>query len=416
MTTGEIIIVIIASVLLLGLIAVVALLMKKKPEAPSDRYQFESMGEIKTKIDQVNSTIPLVVSNALGKEMLSVTKSLGEQGESNSLRLSQFRRDISETIDKRFGSLSEQVEKKLNDINKKVEERLEGGFKNTNETFGKVIERLAKIDEAQKNIDKLSSNVVSLQTILEGNQSRGQYGEFQLSMILHNVFGDVVGCYAEQYVLRKGKNQEDDVRPDAVVFLPPPNGMICIDSKFPFQSYRQIFENDNSEGDLLELKRQFRVDVKKHIGDIKNKYIIKGKTAEQALMFIPSDGVFAYMHVELYDLIEEALKSSVIVTSPSTLQAILATMNMLRVNHERSKNLAIITEQLNRLAKDFEKFSGDWEKLSKNISGIKNTKDSLDKRVELMTGKFNRISQGSQPEQIIENDGEAVVNTDIREE
>ena len=237
---------------------------------------------------------------------------------------------------------------------------------------------------------------------IEGNQSRGQYGEYQLSMVLHNVFGDTTGCYQEQYTMRKVKDG-DDVRADAVVFMPEPNKMICIDSKFPFQDYQRIFETDVQE-EKDRLTRDFGNAVKKHITAIKDKYIVEGKTAPEALMFIPNDGVFAFVHHNLEDVVEYARSKKVILTSPSTLPAILVTINMVRIEVERSKNADEINKHLQRLAKDFEMFGREWDSFSNALERTSKQRETLDHRVGKITNKFQAINTnnglGEEPKQI----------------
>jgi DNA recombination protein RmuC len=265
--------------------------------------------------------------------------------------------------------------------------------------MAQVRERLQAIDAAQKNIEELSKDVVSLRGVLEGNQTRGQYGEYQLSMVLHNVFGDTTGCYQEQYTMKKVKDG-DDVRADAVVFMPEPNKMICIDSKFPFQDYQRIFETESQE-EKERLTKEFGNAVKKHITVIKDKYIVEGKTAPEALMFIPNDGVFAFIHQNLDDVIEYARSKKVILTSPSTLPAILVTINMVRIEVERSKNAEEINRHLQRLAKDFEMFGREWESFSNALDRTTKTRESLDHRVGKITNKFQAISTSNDLEEDI---------------
>jgi DNA recombination protein RmuC len=271
--------------------------------------------------------------------------------------------------------------------------------------MAQVRERLKAIDEAQKQMEGLGKEVVSLKNVLEGNQTRGQYGEYQLSMVLHNVFGDTVGCYEEQFTMKKVKDG-DDVRADAVVFMPEPNKMIVIDSKFPFQDYKRIFDAETEE-EKESLKRDFAAAVKKHITAIKEKYIVENKTAPEALMFIPNDGVFAYIHQELQDVIEYAREKRVIITSPSTLPPILVTINMVRIDAERAKNAKEISKQLARLGKDFEMFGREWETLSRQLETATRSREKLDSRVSKITGKFDSISSVELlEEQSEENGGE----------
>ena len=257
--------------------------------------------------------------------------------------------------------------------------------------MAQVRERLKAIDEAQKQMEGLGKEVVSLKNVLEGNQTRGQYGEYQLSMVLHSVFGDTYGCYEEQFTMKKVKDG-DDVRADAVVFMPEPNKMICIDSKFPFQQYKRLFEAE-SEEEKEALKKEFASDVKKHITVIKEKYIVENKTAPEALMFIPNDGVFAFIHHDLPEVVDYARDKRVILTSPSTLPPMLVTLNMIKIDSERAKNAKEISKQLAKLGKDFEMFGREWDTFSKQLETASKSREKLDNRVNKITGKFDSISQ-----------------------
>ena len=340
--------------------------------------------------------------------MNKVLEQSNKSNELNNEKLERFQKNITESLATRFDALNKQIDDKLIEINKKVDEKLVEGFKTTGETMAQVRERLQAIDDAQKNIEALSKDVVSLRGVLEGNQSRGQYGEYQLSMVLHNVFGDTMGCYEEQYTMKKVKDG-DDVRADAVVFMPEPNKMICIDSKFPFQDYQRIFDTDDAE-EKERLTKEFGNAVKKHITVIKDKYIVEGKTAPEALMFIPNDGVFAFVHHNLEDVVEYARKQKVILTSPSTLPAILVTINMVRIEVERSKNAEEINKHLHRLAKDFEMFGREWDKFSNALEQTSKRREELDHRVGKLTNKFQSISTNSgledEPKQIDDTDNQ----------
>ncbi len=389
--TMEIIAIVISSLALIAIIVAIILIIKnsnKKGEAP--QVDLKEIGMLQQQLnsltDQLKTNIKLSVSEEINKVLEQTTKS----NELNNEKLERFQNGITESLNKRFDALNKQIDDKLIEINKKVDEKLAEGFKTTGETMAQVRERLQAIDAAQKNIEELSKDVVSLRGVLEGNQTRGQYGEYQLSMVLHNVFGDTTGCYQEQYTMKKVKDG-DDVRADAVVFMPEPNKMICIDSKFPFQDYQRIFETDVQE-EKERLTKEFGNAVKKHITVIKDKYIVEGKTAPEALMFIPNDGVFAFIHQNLDDVIEYARSKKVILTSPSTLPAILVTINMVRIEVERSKNAEEINRHLQRLAKDFEMFGREWDKFSNALEQTGKRREELDHRVGRITTKFQAIN------------------------
>lgn len=398
--TMEIAAIIISSLALIAIVIAIILIIKnsnKKGEVP--QVDLKEIGMLQQQLnsltDQLKTNIKLSVSEEINKVLEQTTKS----NELNNEKLERFQNGITESLNKRFDALNKQIDDKLIEINKKVDEKLAEGFKTTGETMAQVRERLQAIDAAQKNIEELSKDVVSLRGVLEGNQTRGQYGEYQLSMVLHNVFGDTTGCYQEQYTMKKVKDG-DDVRADAVVFMPEPNKMICIDSKFPFQDYQRIFETESQE-EKERLTKEFGNAVKKHITVIKDKYIVEGKTAPEALMFIPNDGVFAFIHQHLDDVIEYARSKKVILTSPSTLPAILVTINMVRIEVERSKNAEEINRHLQRLAKDFEMFGREWESFSNALDRTTKTRESLDHRVGKITNKFQAISTSNDLEEDI---------------
>ena len=384
----------ISSIALIGIIVLLILNFKKGKDNPKESLSKEdqmALGEVKARIENIDRQVEKTVEIVMAKEMVKLTKEFGDNTEKSSQNLSHFQSEVTEFLTKRIESLNKQLDEKIAQLDKKVDEKLKQGFEGTSESMAQVRERLKVIDEAQKQMEGLGKEVVSLKNVLEGNQTRGQYGEYQLSMVLHSVFGDTVGCYEEQYTMKKVKDG-DDVRADAVVFMPEPNKMIAIDSKFPFQDYKRIFDAQSDE-EKETLKRDFAAAVKKHITAIKEKYIVENKTAPEALMFIPNDGVFAYIHQELQDVIEYAREKRVILTSPSTLPPILVTINMVRIDAERAKNAKEISKQLARLGKDFEMFGREWETLSRQLETATKSREKLDSRVSKITGKFDSISQ-----------------------
>ena len=248
----EYVAIVISSLALIAIIIAIVLIIRnsnKKVEAP--QLDLKEIGALQQQLNSLNEQLKTNIELAVSKEIAKVMEQTGKSNELNNEKLERFQKNITESLNTRFDALNKQIDDKLIEINKKVDEKLAEGFKNTGETMAQVRERLQAIDAAQKNIEELSKDVVSLRSVLEGNQSRGQYGEYQLSMVLHNVFGDTTGCYQEQYTMKKVKDG-DDVRADAVVFMPEPNKMICIDSKFPFQDYQRIFDAQNKFYDAVE--------------------------------------------------------------------------------------------------------------------------------------------------------------------
>lgn len=385
--------------LVLVVVLFIVLLRRKPAEQKVDTSSFQlELGRVLNEIDRLKKDLDVEIKRVFDEEMIKFMAEDKKSAEDNNQKLERFQINIVESLNKRFEHINSQMAEKINDLNKKVEEKLQKGFEGTSETMAQVRERLKVIDEAQKNMESLSKDVVSLRNIMEGNQSRGAYGEYQLEMVLHNVFGDTTGCYKEQFTIKRAKDG-NDVRADAVVFMPEPNKMICIDSKFPFQDYERLFSATNEEEKEL-YKKEFAKAVRGHITVIKDKYILEGKTAPEAIMFIPNDGVFAYIHHELKDVVDYAREKKVILTSPSTLPPILVTINMVRIEVQRAKNAQIITKQIGILGKQFELFAKDWDSFSRQLETASKSREKLDSRVSKINSKFEAISSSSEVSEI----------------
>lgn len=268
--------------------------------------------------------------------------------------------DHAKELGKRVDQLTQTTELKLREINQQVEKRLAEGFEKTNETFGDIIKRLALIDAAQKKITELSSNVVSLQELLNDKKSRGAFGEVQLSALIHNMIPEQ--HFSFQHMLSNHK------RPDCMLFLPEPTGNIAIDAKFPLENYRLLIDSSLSETEKQQAERQFKIDIRKHIQDIADKYIIPGETADGAVMFIPAEAVFAEIHARHSDLVEFAQNAKVWMVSPTTMMAILTTARAVLKDAATRQQIHEIQKHLHMLADDFERFQLRMDNLAKRIA------------------------------------------------
>lgn len=268
--------------------------------------------------------------------------------------------DHAKELGKRVDQLTQTTEGKLKEINQQVEKRLTEGFEKTNETFNDVIKRLAFIDAAQKKITELSSNVMSLQEILNDKRSRGAFGEVQLSALIHNMIPEQHFSFQHQL--------SNNRRPDCMLFLPEPSGNIAIDAKFPLETYRLLSDSSLSDSDRQQAERQFKIDIKKHIQDIADKYIIPGETSDGAMMFIPAEAVFAEIHARHSDLVDLAQRSRVWLVSPTTMMAILTTARAVLKDAATRKQVHEIQKHLRFLAEDFTRFQMRMDNLAKRIS------------------------------------------------
>ncbi|MES9898766.1 MAG: DNA recombination protein RmuC [Sedimenticola sp.] len=290
-----------------------------------------------------------------------------------------------ETLGKRVDSLTASTDQRLQEISGQVEKRLSEGFEKTTETFTRVLEHLSRIDEAQKRITELSSNVVSLQEVLADKRSRGAFGEVQLNGLVSNLLPE--RSFALQHTLSSG------ARADCMLFLPEPTGNICIDAKFPLESFRRMSNNDLSEGERNRAAAQFRVDIRKHIDDIANKYILPGETADGAVMFIPAEAVFAEIHATFPELVDESHRRRVWLVSPTTMMAILTTARAVLKDAATREQVHIIQQHLHSLSKDFGRFQSRMDKLAGHIRLAHQDVDEVNISARKISHRFGQIEQ-----------------------
>jgi DNA recombination protein RmuC len=285
----------------------------------------------------------------------------------------------------RVEKLTQATDTKLQEISGQVDRRLSEGFEKTTATFTDVVKRLALIDEAQKKITDLSSNIINLQEVLADKRARGAFGEVQLSVLLHDVLPQE--NFALQHTLSNGK------RVDCMLFLPEPTNNIAIDAKFPLENYQKLSDPNLSENERYTSQQQFRLDIRKHIQDIAEKYIIPGETSDGAIMFIPAESVFAEIHGNYPELIELSHRSKVWLTSPTTLMAILTTARAVIKDSATRKQIHIIQEHLILLGKDFERFQGRMDNLAKHIDQAHADVEAVHKSAKKISSRFNSIEQ-----------------------
>jgi DNA recombination protein RmuC len=310
-------------------------------------------------------------------EMLTQTlEKLAEQGREDQKLIQDSFRNATQHLASSIEMLEKKVDGRLEQIGGKVNERLEEGFVKTNKTFADVMARLATIDEAQKKIDGLTTNMVSLQELLGDKRSRGAFGEVQLEGLVRNIMPPK--SFEMQYSLPNG------TRADCVLMLPEPTGMVAVDSKFPLENYHRMFDGGESERTLAA--RQFKSDIKKHVDDISSKYIIPGVTSDGAMMFVPAEAVFAEIHAHHPDVVDYAMQRRVWVVSPTTLWAVLNTARAVMKDVETRKQVHIIKDELGKLGKEFGRFDERMKKLADHIRQAHD--DARD--VQITSGKISR--------------------------
>lgn len=337
-------------------------------------------------------------------------ESLKLQQENLSQGMTEVRKQLSEALEKngndlgkKVDALTQSTDMRLKEISGEVDKRLNEGFEKTTATFADVIKRLALIDEAQKKITELSVNVVSLQEVLADKRSRGAFGEVQLNSLVRNVMPE--NSFSLQHSL------SNNTRVDCILFLPEPSGNICIDSKFPLESFRKMTDIDVNQTDRSIAEKQFKKDIKKHIFDIANKYIVAGETADGAMMFIPAEAVFAEIHAHHYDLVELAQRARVWLVSPTTLMAVLTTARAVLKDSATRKQVHLIQQHLSILSKDFGRFQSRMDNLSKHIEQASKDVNEVNTSAKKISSRFEKIEKvellDEASEQLLKSDTES---------
>lgn len=270
------------------------------------------------------------------------------------------------------------LEQRLDAVSKRLGDGLNMHTEKTGKTMTDLHERLAVIDAAQQKITSLSEQVVGLQDILSNKQARGAFGEIQLNDLVVSMLPP--SAYTFQTTLSNGK------RADCLLTLPNPPGSIVIDAKFPLESY-QALNNAENEAAKVQASRAFSVDVSKHVRDISDKYIIPGETAESALMFLPSEAVYAELHANFRNVIEDSFRRRVWIVSPTTLMATLNTIRAVLKDASMREQAGLIQsevlkllEDVGRLDKRVDNLQNHFRQASRDIDDIQISSKKVTKR------------------------------------
>jgi DNA recombination protein RmuC len=366
------------AIAVVGLFMIGARLMRMDGRADSQARQFDNITQQQAQSREAQlkgiAEMQARLEQRFGDMQQGIEKRLGEMSQTSIERLAKSNDQIQETLHKRLTEISGQVETRLNK-----------GFEKTNETFTDVVKRLALIDEAQKKITELSSSVVSLQEVLNDKRSRGAFGEAQMMLQVRNALPE--NCFEEQYKMSNG------ARVDCMLFLPEPTGNLAIDAKFPLDSYKTMMNPDIAQSDRVLAERQFKQDIKKHINDIADKYIIPGETSDGALMFIPAEAVFAEIHAHQPDLVEESQRRRVWMVSPTTMMAVLTTARAVLKDSATRKQVHLIQEHLIKLSTDFDRFRKRMDNLSKHIQQANRDVEEVNTSARKISSRFEKIEK-----------------------
>lgn len=315
---------------------------------------------------------------------------LSQMAESSAAQQAQ----LAERLQAQERALSKTLEERLTDLSKRIGDNLQQSTTKTGETMTKLQERLAVIDAAQKNITELSNQVVGLQDVLSNKQARGAFGEIQLQDLVKNALPP--SAFSFQATLGNGK------RADCLINLPNPPGSIVIDAKFPLESYRALV-GSKDDAARTAAGRQLITDVSKHVNDISDRYIVPGETAESALMFLPSEAVYAELHANFTKVVEHSYAKRVWIVSPTTLMATLNTVRAILKDAQMQEQASVIQNEVmimlgdvSRLDQRVEKLETHFGQAARDLREIRISAEKVSKRGERIT----EIELGEQGEEV----------------
>tara|TARA_B100001248_G_scaffold258223_1_gene242007 strand:- start:571 stop:1716 length:1146 start_codon:yes stop_codon:yes gene_type:complete len=339
---------------------------------------------LRVKAKSTTSTDPIIDNlNLFGEKIQKLSE--GQE------RLTGGLQTVSEAQAKAQLSLINMMEERLSKVQLQMSENLSHSSRKTAQSLGDLQQRLATIDKAQEKITKLSGDVLSLQDILSNKQTRGAFGEIQLTDIVSKALPS--DGFDLQATLSNGR------RADCLIKLPNPPGPIVIDSKFPLEAYEAL-RNASSEVETSAAVRLFRTSVRKHIKDISERYIIEGETADGAILFLPSEAVYAELHANYSEIVREGFSARVWIVSPTTCMATLNTMRAILKDARMREQAGAIRKELTSLYQDVDRLGVRVESLdrhfnqaAKDISDIKISADKAGRRAKRLDNfDFEEIS------------------------
>ncbi len=366
------------------------------------------------KVEQINNSIQINkieqesnIKNEMMNNLFKINESIKNfeinYTQNNGQQVNSLLETVLKSMNDQSASLTSSLSSSLLDFNKKissdiqsidskVENRLSEGLNKNNELISNLGTHLKLIDNNQNKLEDLSKNINSLTNILSDKQARGAWGEIQLEKIIENFFAK--NQYEKQYKLSNG------TKVDFYIKMPKPNLDICLDSKFPLENFRKYIAEDNKDLKNQYMKK-FKSDLKKHVDDISEKYIISGYTAEYAIMFIPSEAIFAEVHSQHEEIADYSLSKKVVLASPNTITALLTTVSGIIKDQEIIKQVNLLKSNLSIIYKDVERFENRKKELKQSYEKTEKIMEEL----EISATKiYKNLKKLEQMENIIEEE------------
>ncbi len=358
-------------ILVLQLVIIIFLILFyiKQRNSVSDKKEQE---EIKKELDRSLAILNNNLSNQLSNKSSETLVAL---------------KNISDSLDKKVSIQNVEQTNALKNTIFTLENKLNTQSEQNSKYIKEVIERVTSLDNIKEQVLNLNNNITSLESILNDKKARGTFGEVRLKQIFEAVFGEGQNkIYEEQYMLSNGK------RVDFILHGPYPLNDLPIDSKFPLENYLNVI-NAQTEEETKIAKREFKKDLKKHINDISDKYIIENETSSQAIMFIPSEAIFAHINAYDEDVVRYSYEKKVWLASPSTFMAILNLLLIVIKDIKRNDSYLEIFSEVNKLKVEFERFDTRWKTLIKDVEKVTRDVSEVDITSNKIVKRFNDIEK-----------------------
>lgn len=331
-------------------------------------------------IGVVGAVVGLIIA-LLGRRFFGTARN--DDGQLEHLKASQAElggrlTQLSEDNRKGQAEIAKALSDRLDAMTNRMGDSLKNNAESTAKSFGEIQTRLKVIDEAQDNIKKLGGDIVGLQDILSNKQERGKFGETQMNDLVRNTLPP--NAYVLQATLSNGTH------PDCLIKLPAPHGDIALDSKFPLESYRALMKASDHE--KAACGKAFSVDVMKHVKAIAEKYMIPGETSDQAMMFLPSEAIYAELHANFPDIVDKSHKARVWIVSPTTLMATLHTTRAVIKDAAIQEQAGMIQAEVGKMLEDVVRLDGRVGKLAKHFDQAE--RDIKD--IQTSTGKITKTA------------------------
>lgn len=282
-------------------------------------------------------------------------------------------------------NLENKMNEKLNNITNQMFQGMEKSTERSSSTINKIHERLATLDQAQKNIEGLSTQVQSFKDVLSNKKARGTFGEIQLQDLVSSMLPP--SAFVMQALLSNGK------RVDCLIKMPSPHGDIAVDSKFPFENYN-LYVKAKTDTEKQAYGRAFELDIEKHIKDISAKYLISGETSDTAIMFIPAESIYAEIFSSFNRAVDKAFKAKVLLASPTTLMSTLMTVRAVFKDVKIQQQAKIIQKEIGTLLEDL-------DRLNSRVSNLDNHFNQAQKDIDqIKTSSSKILSRGDKIQSI----------------